>query len=31
LFRLELMLGWMSQLASGLSAINEVLVHRDLR
>lgn len=31
LFGLELLLGWMSQLASGLSAINEVLIHRDLK
>ena len=31
LFTLDLLLGWMSQLASGLSAINEVLIHRDLK
>ena len=31
LFGLEFLLGWMSQLASGLTAINEVLIHRDLK
>jgi len=31
LLSLELLLGWMSQLTSGLSAINEVLIHRDLK
>lgn len=31
LFGLELLLGWMLQLASGLRAINEVIVHRDIK
>lgn len=31
LFTLDLLLGWMSQLASGLSAINDSLIHRDLK
>jgi serine/threonine protein kinase len=30
-FALDLLLGWMSQLASGLSAINDSLIHRDLK
>jgi serine/threonine protein kinase len=30
-FTLDLLLGWMSQLASGLSAINASLIHRDLK
>lgn len=30
-FALDLLLGWMSQLASGLSAINGSLIHRDLK
>lgn len=30
-FALDLLLGWMSQLASGLCAINESLIHRDLK
>lgn len=30
-FALDLLLEWMSQLASGLSAINDSLIHRDLK
>ena len=30
-FAPDLLLGWMSQLASGLSAINSLLIHRDLK
>jgi serine/threonine protein kinase len=30
-FTLDLLLSWMSQLASGLSAINDSLIHRDLK
>jgi serine/threonine protein kinase len=31
LFPIELLISWMHQLASGLSAVNEVLIHRDLK
>ena len=30
-FTLDLLIGWMSQLALGLSAINDSLIHRDLK